>query len=163
MRVRQIPASALRENGGCFTLLEERACLPAAGPAKEGVRSSFSTALACCSQAPRSRRNRALSANRPPPHIRRVLSPFTIHHSPFPSGSQTRLPPRRLPCHCLRFRPVGTVPAPIRAPEGMFDLESLAAFSGSAVVSTASVGVPPAESFVQNWPAYWVSPQAHRL
>jgi hypothetical protein len=77
--------------------------------------------------------------------------------------SQTRLPPRRRLCYYLRLCPVGTVPSPIRAPEGMFDLESLAAFSGSAVVSTASVGVPPAESFVQNWPAYWVSPQAHRL
>jgi hypothetical protein len=35
-------------------------------------------------------------------------------------------------------------------------------FQGSAVVSTASVGVPPTESSGQNQFTFWVTPQAHR-
>src|ERR1017187_6000015 len=38
----------------------------------------------------------------------------------------------------------------------------ISGFSGSGVVSTPPAGVPPTESFVRNWPACWVSPQAHR-
>src|SRR5208337_620173 len=39
----------------------------------------------------------------------------------------------------------------------------ISGFFGSAVVPTASVGVPPTESFVRNRPTCWLSRQAHRL
>jgi hypothetical protein len=41
-------------------------------------------------------------------------------------------------------------------------LRIIGGFFRSAVVSTASVGVPPAEPIVRNRPAYLVSSQAHR-
>jgi hypothetical protein len=68
---------------------------------------------------------------------------------PRPMGNKIRIRNQKSPTKNARGHKSGLTP-------------SIGEFFGSAVVSTASVGVPPTESSVQNRPTIWMGSQAHR-